>query len=235
VQEPFDGIVGWQRSSVLDFPGTVSTVLFFSGCNLRCPYCHNPSLARAELSPQVEPQQILDHLDKRHGIIQGVVLTGGEPTLHANAAALAALLRARGLRVKLDSNGLRPRQIEAIAPDYLAVDVKTDPQRYPALLGAPYEDCQERLKRSIALVRALGERAEVRTTVAPGMVDEGVIEQIGQLIQGVRRCYLQPMQQRVALLDPALQQATPVAMETMRTYRALLARYVGECIIRGDS
>ena len=126
------GVAGWHKNSFIDFPGTVAAVLFFSGCNLACPYCHNPDIVKAGTSSLVRPDDIADFLEKRKGLIDGVVLSGGEPTLHACLAEAASFIRSLGYRVKLDTNGLLPDAVAAVKPDYLALDVKTAPRSLPA-------------------------------------------------------------------------------------------------------
>jgi pyruvate formate lyase activating enzyme len=230
----FVGVGGWLENSFIDYPGTVAAVLFFSGCNLRCPYCHNPSLARGDFAEQVAPERIRAFLRQRRGLIEGVVLSGGEPTIHASLPSSASEARELGYRVKLDTNGLLPEALGLVAPDYLALDIKTRPGLYGPVLGAPYRDVAERLERSVAVARAMGERAEVRVTVAPGCIDDQAVEEIALLVSGVRRVYLQPMTQRHPLLDPAYNTLPLPSREDLARYREMLGRSVGECSVRGE-
>ncbi|MBD3244219.1 MAG: anaerobic ribonucleoside-triphosphate reductase activating protein [Chitinivibrionales bacterium] len=231
----FVGLGGWQKNSFIDYPGTVSTVLFFSGCNLRCPYCHNGRLACGETVDIVDPPAVRAFLEKRRGQIEGVVLSGGEPTIHESAADTAAAARALGYRVKLDTNGLLPDAIERIAPDYLALDLKTRPSFYRTLLRAPFDDVERRLTAALAQVRRMGERAEVRITAAPGLVDMAVVEELSELLEGVSNVYLQPMQQRYPLLDSSFNVATNLSGDMLEAMRVRVASRVGECRMRsGD-
>jgi pyruvate formate lyase activating enzyme len=226
-------IVGWTKHSFIDFPGTVATVLFFSGCNLACPWCHNPGVVRG-IHPAVSPGDILAYIDKRRDVIEGVVLTGGEPTAQAGLPAFADELRRRKIAVKLDTNGLLPDSIERCAPDYLALDIKTYPSRYGEL-GCRFHDADLRLSRSIAMVKNMGASAEIRITVAPGFIDEQVITSLIPLLAGVGKVFLQPLKNNVELLDPAFARKPIVPIEQIREYRDILAPVVGECVIRGDS
>lgn len=227
------GIVGWTKNSFIDYPGTVCTVLFFSGCNLRCPYCHNPQVVLNDGLEAVDHEEVLRFLRKRRGQIEGVVLSGGEPTLHRTIVDLVPLYRELGYRVKLDTNGLSPEVIERVAPDYLALDIKTSPRLYAERAGATCDDPVRRLTRAAAIARDMGERAEIRITVAPGFVDAGIIDEIGELIRGACRAVLQPMQQRVPLLDPAYNICTPVPAEEIEGFRRALSSFVGSCTTRG--
>jgi pyruvate formate lyase activating enzyme len=226
-------IVGWTRHSFIDFPGTVATVLFFSGCNLACPWCHNPGVVRG-IHPAVSPGDILAYLDKRQGTIEGAVLSGGEPTIHAGLPSFAGELRQRNVAIKLDTNGLLPGTIEQCAPDYLALDIKTHPSRYGEL-GCRFHDAAQRLSRSIGIVKDRGASAEVRITVAPGFIDKQVITSLVPLLAGVGQVFLQPQRNNVELLDPAFARKPIVPIEEIREYRDILAQVVGKCVIRGDS
>ena len=225
-------IVGWTKHSFIDFPGTVATVLFFSGCNLACPWCHNPGVVRG-LHPAVSPRDILAYIDKRHEVIEGVVLTGGEPTAHAGLPAFAGELRQRKIAIKLDTNGLLPDGIEQCAPDYLALDIKTHPSRY-GNLGCRFHDANLRLSRSIGMVKTMGTSAEVRITVAPGFIDEQVITSLIPLLTGVGRVFFQPLKSNVELLDPAFARKPIVPIEEIRRYKDILSPVVGTCRIRGE-
>jgi pyruvate formate lyase activating enzyme len=239
----FVGVAGWLKNSFIDFPGTVSTVLFYSGCNLRCPYCHNPGLildsagqdlAGSAPAPPVSEKTIFGFLAARKKTIDGVVFSGGEATLHAELVDDVKAVRALGYRVKLDTNGLLPGMIQQVTPDYLALDVKTIPSLYTVLLASPYGDVERRLRESLRLVKEMGESAEVRITIAPGVIDRSIIMHVGELVQGVKRIFLQPMQQRVRLLDPAYNGMTPVAAEEIAMYRNILSEYTEHCAVRGE-
>jgi pyruvate formate lyase activating enzyme len=228
------GVAGWIKNSFIDFPGTVSTVLFFSGCNLRCPYCHNPHLLHDGPLPDIPLRKIVDFLEKRRGIITGVVLSGGEPTLHATAANIADTVREMGCAVKLDTNGMLPEKIPEIKPDYLALDVKTLPALYGRMLKAPYADAGERLKESLAIARGMNESAEIRITIAPGIINKQIVEELGPMMSGIKKVYLQPMQTKVPLLDPAIAEAPQIPGKEISLYREILSRFVGKCEIRGE-
>ena len=185
-----------RKTSLVDYPGTLASVIFFSGCNLRCPWCHNRELVLGgplgknggpppggENSPleYITPEEALAHLEKRRGILGGAVLSGGEPTLFAGLGPFIGRIKSLGLRVKLDTNGTRPailRELfasEETRPDYVALDLKTAPDRYrellpgpsPAPVPRPAEDPGEALKESAALLRASGIAHEFRSLALP--------------------------------------------------------------------
>ena len=229
------GVAGWQKNSFIDFPGTVSTVLFFSGCNLKCPYCHNPHIVKAGPDGGISSDDIWDLLEKRKKIIEGVVLSGGEPTLHACLAYAVPDIKQLGFRVKLDTNGMLPEKITSLLPDYLALDVKTAPRLYRKLLFSPYADAEQRIARSVGIARDMGDKAEIRITVAPGIVGRSIIREIGELINGVKKVFLQPMQKKRELLDPEIMKEEMIPAKEISLYRDILSEFVGECVVRGEN
>ncbi|KMQ51414.1 Ribonucleotide reductase of class III (anaerobic), activating protein [Chitinispirillum alkaliphilum] len=224
-------ISGWLKTSFIDYPGTVSTVLFLSGCNLRCPFCHNPGIVNDEL-PQVAFDEVKQYLIKRKHIVEGVVISGGEPTLHPSLPELVRELKNMKLRVKIDTNGLLPEMIEKTSPDYLALDIKTVPEKY-RLLGADMVDVQCRLRKSISMVEAMGENGEVRIPVVPGLVDDFEIEELKELLGGVRKVFIQPFKRNAELLDPAFSDIEPHSPEKLKGWCRMLRSLSIDCHIRG--
>lgn len=226
------GVIGWQKNSFIDFPGTVSTVLFFRGCNLRCPYCHNPDIVFNRL-PFIPFSEILAFLKKRKGIIEGVVLSGGEPTLHVNLPSIAENLHNRGLIVKLDTNGLQPDIIQLCKPDYLALDIKTAPGFYNEV-GCSIIDVSAKLDKSVDIIRSMGSHAEVRITVAPTLVSEDNVRVISDLLQGVDTVYLQQVEISEHMLSSTYAKQLPLSLEILKSFRSIIAQKVKNCIIRGQ-
>ncbi|MBN1308074.1 MAG: anaerobic ribonucleoside-triphosphate reductase activating protein [Chitinispirillaceae bacterium] len=227
------GIGGWLKHSFIDFPATVSTVLFFRGCNLRCPYCHNPLLVNGTAGP-IAFDEVVSYLERRRGIIDGAVLSGGEPTLHREMLPFVAdRIRSLGLKIKLDTNGLLPGMIDNLSPDYLALDLKTLPSRYGELGWRGGADCEAAILRSLSIVRSMGRNAEVRITMAAPFIREIEIEAFMTMLQGVRVVYMQPFRVSGELLDPKFADRGYMAPETIRRFRDRLAVAVERCEVRG--
>ncbi len=170
---------GLRKTSLIDYPGEVAAVFFTAGCNLRCPYCHNPELVTGyEPSEFIGFDDALVFLRSRQRLISAIVISGGEPLLHDRVVDLANAARSLGLLVKLDTNGSRPDRIAAVGADYVALDVKLPPRRYHEL-GSPPVD----IERSIHAVRAAAPRYEFRTTYVPGMVNDDDIRSITALMK----------------------------------------------------
>lgn len=228
------GLGGWLKNSFIDYPGTVSTVLFFSGCNLRCPYCHNKALVNRTVDQSMLSEQVWNFLEARRGLIDGVVISGGEPTLYPYLADVIGQIRSMGFRVKLDTNGMLPETASAFAPDYLALDIKTLPERYGPMLGAALDDVEGRMIRSLDMVRRMGENAEVRITVAPRIIDAEAVGRLLPLLSGVKTVVLQRMDQRVELLDSAYNNIAPLPDEQVRMIWNMLAETAERCVMRGE-
>lgn len=160
-------IGGYVRSSLVDFPARVASVVFVQGCDLRCPWCHNPALVRPALfSPPIPEEDVFRHLEERRGKLSGVVVTGGEPTLQPDLAAFLERVRSLGFSVKLDTNGTRPDVLEDILgrglADFVAVDLKAPWSRYREACGTEVDI--DALRRSIDLLRSSGVDHQLRTT-----------------------------------------------------------------------
>lgn len=223
-------ISGWLKNSFIDFPGTVSTVLFFQGCNLRCPFCHNAALVTGAPTP-VDHEEIFEFLKRRRGLIDGVVLSGGEPTIHGeDLVTFTERIRSTGVKIKLDTNGLLPGMIPRVNPDYLAVDLKTLPDRYGEL-GWKGGDPSEMLATSLDIVRSMGNNAEVRITAASPFIDDAAIEAFLPLLDGIEKVFLQPFVDKGSCIDAST--VFPVDGETLERYRERIAGVVKVCVVRG--
>jgi pyruvate formate lyase activating enzyme len=185
---------GIQKTSLVDYPGRVSAVLFVAGCALRCPYCHNPDLVEptdAVSAGLVPVDEALAFLARRRDVLTGVVLSGGEPTLHAGLPELARAIRALGFKVKLDTNGTLPARIVPVGADYIAMDLKTTPERYAELWPGAPDDAADRIRASVRAVRQSGAEYEFRITCVPGIFAEADAEAVAALLAPEDAVFLQ--------------------------------------------
>lgn len=229
------GIKGFQGTSLLDFPGRIASLIFTGGCNLTCPFCHNPSLVLTPQDhPDYPPRVLLRELEERRTFIDGVVMSGGEPTLDAELPAFLREVKALGLLVKLDTNGLAPEVLEGLLAqgllDYVALDVKTAPRRYGELHRAPVD--LELLPRSVALLKQAAIAYEFRTTCVPGFVEESDIRALGALLRGGRLWVLQQFVPAHAL-DLSLRDIAPHPPAVLQGFAALARDQVREVKLRG--
>lgn len=171
---------GLVKTTLLDYPGLVAAVIFTAGCNLRCPWCQNPGLVQAPWDKGLLAEdEVLAFLTKRRPVLQGVVVTGGEPLYRPELPELLARIQALGYRIKLDTNGTYPERLEALAPglvDYLAVDIKNAPSAYAASAGLTVPAV--RLARTLEVLRTrYPGRGEVRLTWVPGLNDPASLDE----------------------------------------------------------
>ena len=187
-------IGGLQKTSLLDYPGKISAIVFTQGCNFRCPYCHNPELLKADGNTlNMSVPSVLDFLKTRTGKLDGVVITGGEPCLHADLPEFIKEIKQLGFLVKLDTNGSCPgllkRLIKENLLDYIAMDIKAPPDKYPLIAGVKTD--VEKIQQSAKLIMESKIDYEFRTTVLKSMLNFEDFEKIGSFIKGARRYYLQ--------------------------------------------
>ncbi len=227
-------IKGFQGTSLLDFPGRIASLVFFGHCNLTCPFCHNPTLVQnPEQYPDYPLAELLAELKSRSRFIDGVVISGGEPTLDPDCIVLMRAVKALDLQIKLDSNGLRPDRLAQMFNeqllDYVALDLKTTPTRYGELHTAPVD--QRALGKSIELLMQSGVDYEFRTTCVPGMVAAADIDAIGGAIRGARLWVLQQfVTEQEMIATPPLE---PYPKEVLYSYRDQAREYVKEVMLRG--
>ena len=219
---------GIQKTSLIDYPGRISTVLFTVGCNLRCPICHNWRLV-LDPKPILDEKEVLDILRRRKQYINSIVITGGEPTINKDLPSFLKKLKEESFNIKLDTNGMLPDKLKECFPyiDYIALDVKTSLEKYK-LLGA--KDISPFLK-TIDLLKNSNIDYEFRCTVVPGFVDKENIHKIGELVQGGKRFALQQFIPEDTL-DKKYTEVRPYSKNYIQDLANILKRYVHEVIIR---
>ena len=188
-------IHGLQKLSMVDFPGKIAATVFTGGCNLRCPFCHNALLVtRLSESPILEEEDVLKFLRSRKGLLDGVVLTGGEPLLQKGATDFLASLRDMGFAVKLDTNGCYPQVLSQILErklvDYVAMDIKNCKEKYGLTVGISNFDITP-VEESVQLLMSGDTDYVFRTTVVKELHTAEDIENIGRWIRGAKRYFLQ--------------------------------------------
>ena len=198
-------ICGLMKTTLLDYPGKVASTIFLGGCNMRCVFCHNMNLVTGvDEIPKIPVSDVIDHLNSRIGVIDGVCITGGEPTLHPDLIDLISTIKEMGFLVKLDSNGSKTSVLEELIAkklvDYIAIDIKASFNKYPVICGLNSGfDSDSQVKSIIKNVRDTIDllvkhdliNYEFRTTVIREYHDENEFELIGDMLQGASNYYLQ--------------------------------------------
>ena len=230
-------IGGLIKTSLIDYPGMVCCVVFTQGCNFHCPYCHNPDLvpmtrSRSEL---IGTDPVLSFLEKRKGLLDAVVVSGGEPTLQKGLPDFLRKVKAMGFRVKLDTNGSRPQVLRVLLAenllDYVAMDLKTDPSRYaPALWDM---DDPAPLLSSISILLNTPCDYEFRTTCLLPYTDRPAMDRMLSCIQGAKRYILQPFKPG-RTLDPSLCDPADrmLGEKNLQEFKHHADSLVRECMIR---
>ena len=186
-------VQGYQKLTLLDFPGKVACTVFTGGCNLRCPFCHNASLVLSPREGDNLEEEVLSYLARRQGILEGVCITGGEPLLQPDLSDFIEKVKKMGFSVKLDTNGSDPDALAALLSrgniDYIAMDIKSSPEGYEKAIGKKMDF--DRFARSVDLIRKSGVPYEFRTTLVKGIHTEEDLVQIGRWLKGEEKYFLQ--------------------------------------------
>ena len=226
-------IHGLQKMTLLDYPGHVACTVFLGGCDFRCPFCHNFDLVVGPMPEAMSEDEFFAFLDKRHGLLDGVAITGGEPCLRTDLPDFIARIREAGFLVKLDTNGYHPamlrRLIEERLVDYVAMDIKNSPGKYAQTCGLPRIDL-DLIDESISLLMGSSVPYEFRTTVVRELHEARDFEEIGKWIEGADRYFLQAFTSRDTVPDPTLSAPEPVAL---RKFSDIVSRYVKVAEVRG--
>ena len=187
-------IHGLQKMSLVDYPGKVACTVFLGGCDFRCPYCHNAELLSEDAPAVMDDAELLDFLKKRQGLLDGVVITGGEPLLRKDLPDLLKRIKELGYPIKLDTDGNHPKGLKEVVGagqvDYVAMDVKNSPERYGETIGIPAFNVS-RVDESIHFLLEGNVDYEFRTTVVKQLHDEDSFKKIGEWIKGADHYFLQ--------------------------------------------
>jgi len=228
---------GLQKNSLIDYPGKLSCVLFLSGCNFDCPYCHNPDLAKGYLSSHsyLNENSIYEFLEGRKHFLDGVVVSGGEPTLHKDLLFICEKIKQLGYPVKLDTNGSRPEVLKTLIDqglvDYIAMDIKTDPFEYSPFIRKDHDPNQ--IISCIHFIMESSIPYEFRTTCIKPFVNDRIVERIARYIEG---CKLYALQRfcHTEVLHPEFFQNNECLFDDdeLLNLKSIAEPWVQACIIR---
>ncbi|HDM09959.1 MAG TPA: anaerobic ribonucleoside-triphosphate reductase activating protein [Desulfobacteraceae bacterium] len=244
-------IGGLQKSSLIDFPGKVGCVIFLKGCNFRCPYCHNPELVEGNGRDcsEISEEFLWEFLEQRRGLLDGVVISGGEPTLQPWIFDLCEGLKDLGYAVKLDTNGSRPEIVEDLLKgglvDYIAMDIKSDPAGYRSVTRE--EGASDKILKSIKLIMDNAPAYEFRTTCVRPLVDNSRMRTIARMVEKANLYVLQAAHQTKVLcpeffnglsqasagLGGGNKRGTPILSKNeLEALKSIVEPFVNRCIIR---
>ena len=226
-------IGGLQKTTLLDYPGKVACTVFLPGCNLRCPYCHNSSLVLPEQMEEGFPEEdLFAFLEKRKGKLDGVCITGGEPTIHPELPRLIRQIRDLGFLLKLDTNGSNPTMLQQLLEenslDYVAMDIKNSPQMYEKTCGN--STAFHLVEKSISLLQQGNVDFEFRTTVCKPLHTVEGMQQLGQWIQGTEKYFIQNFEDSGSLVGSGME---PFSREELEVLLAAVQKSVPAAQLRG--
>lgn len=226
-------IGGVQKLSLVDYPGHVAAALFLAGCNMRCGYCHNPELVLPErLAPSIPVEEVMIFLKSRVGRLDGVVISGGEPTIHDELPELCRMIKRLGFDVKLDTNGTRPEMVRAMIDegliDFVAMDVKGPLEKYVEIAARPID--LEAIVDNVRLMIDSGIGHEFRTTIVREQLEVSDFEKIGELVKGAKRFALQHFRTGTTI-SPQFAGFHTFSDEEFAAAKKIMERYVDECVI----
>ncbi len=227
-------IKGLRKVSIIDFPRRICAVVFTGGCNFRCPYCHNPELVVGwEKLLGISEDEVCSFLKKRTGFLDGLCITGGEPTLYKILPNFIRRIKKMGFSVKLDTNGTNPQMIEELIDegliDYIAMDVKAIPEKYNIATGVQVNF--ENIERSIRLIMQSGIEYELRATVFPDFLSKEDGKILGDWLRGAKRFTLQRPRKLKMLLDVFKDRPTYAESE-LHNIKDTLSDYIEEVMVR---
>lgn len=225
---------GFQKMTMLDFPGLVACTVFTAGCNFRCPFCHNSPLVTDITDDEIHTEdEILEYLHKRKGILDGICISGGEPLMHDGLFDFLKKVRETGLKIKLDTNGSYPDKLREIVSaglvDYVAMDIKNCPSKYPVTAGSN-ETAFENVRKSVTYLLNGNIPYEFRTTVVKEFHTLSDMWELGRFIEGAEKYYIQQFIDSERNISQGL---TPFAREELENVLESVRQYVKFAEIRG--
>ncbi len=237
-------IGGLEKMTLIDYPGQVAAIVFTKGCNFRCHFCYNPLLVWPDQEtdekkyektcPLISEDEFFLFLKNRVGKLDGVVITGGEPTMHRDLPEFIKRIKDLGYKIKLDTNGTNPQMLTEILHqklvDYLAMDLKAPFNKYQEVVGVSI-NCQN-LEKSVKMIIESGLPHEFRTTIVPGLIEPADISVMGELIAGANAWYLQKFKSDVELVDRGLEKKSAFSEIEMQDMLDLAKKYVKLCELR---
>ena len=236
------------KLTLLDFPGELAAIVFLAGCNFRCHYCYNPMLVvlsskegardnEGHFSDDISEDDLFGFLESRRGKITGVVITGGEPTMHSDLEKLMIEIKQAGFKIKLDTNGSNPDFLARILdgearPDYIAMDLKAPAEKYEQIIAVKIPDIAQKIQKSVKSIITSGVPYEFRTTVHPLLLNEGDIQKMGAMIHGAQKWYLQNVKTTNNLVNCEFMNTDGFTDDAMQKMAEIGGKFVKKCIAR---
>jgi len=235
-------IGGLERLTLIDYPGKVAATVFTVGCNFRCPYCYSSEIVipeKIENQPIIPEQEFFDFLEDRKGLLEGIVVCGGEPTIHQDLPDFIKKIKEKGFLVKLDSNGSNPKALDSLIRnkliDYVAMDIKGPKEKYGLMTGLNDQWSKimmEKIEKSINILKSNKVDYEFRTTVVPDVLKKEDIFKIANWIKPAKKYYLQSYITEKATIDPEFMKKKPYSEEFLLEIQKEISPFFDICKVR---
>ena len=229
-------IGGLQKTTFIDYPGKLACTVFLCGCNFRCPFCYSKELVLPEKiknQPEVRKKEFFDFLEKRKGLLEAIVICGGEPTINKDLPDFIREIKKFGYLIKLDTNGSNPEMLQELIDekliDYVAMDIKAPREKYEKTVGLKIEI--EKIEESVKILKKGVIECEFRTTVVPGVIDKDDVLKMAKWIGPAPRYFLQNFKAEKTI-DPKFEKKKPYSDEYMKEIKKAVQLYFKECEIR---
>jgi pyruvate formate lyase activating enzyme len=229
-------IGGLQKLTLIDYPGKLAATVFLTACNFRCPWCYSSELVLPEKikkQPEISEKELFNFLVEKKGLLDGVVLCGGEPTMSKDLAPLMKKIKKEGFSVKLDTNGSDPKTLEELIDkklvDYVAMDIKGSKEKYGEYTGSKID--VKKIQKSIDVLRANKVDYEFRTTVVPGLHTKEELIGMAKWISGAKRYYLQGFLPQKTL-DKKFENVKPYSLEFLLEVQKAISPFFEVCLVR---
>lgn len=228
-------IKGIQKTSLIDYPGKICTILFTAGCNFRCAFCYNRDLVlNPEALPQISEDEIIGFLKERRKWIDGVSITGGEPLLYKDIGSFIAKIKCLGLSVKVDTNGTSPELLSSLIDerliDYVAMDIKNSLGKYEETSGAKVDACK--INESIEIIKCSGIEYEFRTTAVRKFHTLDDFKDISEMLKGAKMFYIQNFRPAPGLIDGSLGMEQAFKLSELNDFKRILESNINKVEIR---
>jgi pyruvate formate lyase activating enzyme len=227
-------IGGLQKTTLLDYPDIISAIVWTIDCNFRCPFCYNKNLVFGNLN-SIPVNEILSFLKKRQGILEGLVISGGEPLIQKDIIDFTGKVKKLGYLIKIDTNGMFPDKIKQLIEknlvDYIAMDVKASKKKYSLLSGVKVDITN--IKKSIDIIRNYANNYEFKTTFVPNLLKKKDIIEIAKWLKDSKTYYLQQFKYKTPLLSSELEMVEPYDKEYILNTLDAIKPYFKNCSVRG--
>lgn len=227
-------IGGFQKTSLLDYPNVISAIIWTVGCNFRCPFCYNSDLVLGKVGSITE-EEVFSFLKKRKGMIEGLVISGGEPLMQNDIVRFTKKVKTFGYLIKIDTNGMYPKTLKELIDkklvDYIAMDIKSPKNKYKNLTGINVDI--KKIEKSIEIIRKSKSDYEFKTTFVPDFLTKKDFVSIAKWLEGAKRFYIQQFKNETPLISSKVQNIMPYPKEELLETLNDIKSYFDSCDVRG--